>query len=537
MKILVLNGRERSNTLKLTKAFLEGLTQNRAADIEILDIYQLNVHACRGCFACWNKTPGKCVMDDDMAAVIQKILLADVILYSFPLYYFSLPSRLKMLIDRQLPMCLPFMEGGAAAGGHPSRYDMSGKRYVVISTCGFHTAEDNYEAVRAQFDKMYGESGYTALYCGQGELFRVPELRKRTDEYLQAVQTAGAEFAGGTISDATRSKLNRPLFPREVFEQMADASWGIEKGRNGNEPLTPALSFTRQMAALYNPTAWQGHDLVLELAYTDVQETYQVVLQKDGQTVLTENFLPYTTRIETPLSVWEKIGRGELDGKQAMMEHLYRVAGDFQMMIQWDAYFGLGAGSGSEDVPRSVPAKKTNMTMMLLPWILIWVLLPLSGFWGGIAGILLCAALPFAFIKFRPTIFEYISGFSVSLISLLSILAFPMDILIPISYFLFGLMWATTVFLKTPLSAWYSMNGYGEESALDNPLFIRTNRILTACWGVLYLATPIWTYALLQTPIPYLTGLVNSALPAILGLFTRWFEKWYPTHYASMTIR
>lgn len=231
MKILVLNGSprgERSNTLQLTNAFLEGIGQRTAVELELIDINRLNIRECTGCFACWNKTPGKCILNDDMSGVIHKLIHADVILWSFPLYYYSLPSRLKMLIDRQLPMILPFMDHGAATGGHESRYHMENKRYVVISTCGFYTANGNYTAVNAQFDHMYGKDNYTALYCGQGELFRRPELRKRTEDYLRIVKTAGAEFADGALTDETKERLEQLLFPRDVFEQMADASWGIE---------------------------------------------------------------------------------------------------------------------------------------------------------------------------------------------------------------------------------------------------------------------------------------------------------------------
>jgi multimeric flavodoxin WrbA len=65
-----------------------------------------------GCFSCWNKSPGKCVLADDMAALIEKIIHADVLIWSFPLYYFSVPGGLKNLIDRQLPMNLPCSPGG-----------------------------------------------------------------------------------------------------------------------------------------------------------------------------------------------------------------------------------------------------------------------------------------------------------------------------------------------------------------------------------------------------------------------------------------
>ena len=516
MNILVLNGSpkgERSNTLKLAKAFLEGFTQAQSADAEIVDVYKLNIRECLGCFACWSKTPGKCAITDDMTDVLQKILRADVVVWSFPLYYFSLPSRMKMVIDRQLPLALPFMEGDASAGGHRSRYDMSGKRNVVISTCGFYIAEENYNAVNAQFDRMFGKDGYTALYCGQGELFRVPQLSARTDEYLSYVKQAGAEFASGSITAATKAKLKQLLYPRKVFEQMADASWGVEQTEQGAKRVSPALSFTKQMAALYNKASWPGQDVVVEFSYTDVEETVQVVLGKDGYTVLSENFLPFTTRIETPLAVWEQIGRGELNGQQAMMEHLYKVTGDFDVMMNWDKYFGWSgeAQEESSSAP-AAPAKQTNMSVMLLPWIAIWVGISINSFWGGIVGIVLCAAVPFAFLKYKPTVFEYITVFAVSLASLLSVLGYPTDIIIPASYLAFGIMWTVTAFMKIPLSAWYSMNNYGVEKALSNPLFMRTNRILTACWGVLYLVTPIWTYALLHTSLASWTELLEEIL-------------------------
>lgn len=537
MNILVLNGSpkgEQSNTLKLTRAFLEGFTRSQSVDTDIVDIYRLNIRECVGCFACWNRTPGKCVINDDMEGLLQKILRADVTIWSFPLYYFGLPSRLKMVIDRQLPLTLPFMDGDAGAGGHRPRYDMSGKRHVVISTCGFYTAEGNYAAVNAQFDRMLGENGYTALYCGQGELFRVPELSARTDEYLSYVRQAGAEFASGDVSAVTREKLKQLLYPREVFEKMADASWGVERTERGVKAVSPALTFTKQMAALYNKASWPGKDIVLEFAYTDKQETCQIVLGKDGYTVLTENFLPFTTRVETPLSIWEKIGRGELNGQQAMMEHLYKVTGDFDVMINWDKYFGWrGDTDGETSSVPAPPAKRTNMGVMLLPWIAIWVGISINSLWGGVIGVVLCAALPFAFLKYKPTAFEYITVFAVSVASLLSVLGAPPDILVPASYLVFGLMWTVTAFMRIPLSAWYSMNNYGVEKALSNPLFIRTNRILTACWGALYLVTPIWTYALLHTSLASWTGLINSILPAAMGAFTMWFEKWYPGHYAA----
>ena len=103
----------------------------------------------------------------------------------------------------------------------------------------------------------------------------------------------------------------------------------------------------------------------------------------------------------------------------------------------------------------------------------------------------------------------------------------------PLSYLAFGLMWSISVFLKIPLSAEYSKNDYGGDAALRNPMFIRTNRILTAAWGVLYLVTPVWTYFTMRTAAGGYIGLINSVLPTMMGLFTAWFQKWYPRRIAK----
>ncbi|WP_077609374.1 flavodoxin family protein [Clostridium sp. Marseille-P2415] len=235
MNVLVLNGSpkgEKSNTIQLTNAFLEGMAERTALDIDVLTVSNMNIKPCVGCFHCWSKTPGKCCIHDDMASVIEKMLASDIIIWNFPLYYYGLPSQLKAVIDRQLPMNLPFMEKGAKngsdSGSHPPRYDMTGKRYVLISTCGFYTPKGNYDSVNLQFDHYLGKGNYETLYCGQGELFGVPELRSRTEKYLQNVKTAGAEFASSGITAVTKETLNELLYSRDVFEQMANASWEAE---------------------------------------------------------------------------------------------------------------------------------------------------------------------------------------------------------------------------------------------------------------------------------------------------------------------
>jgi hypothetical protein len=74
---------------------------------------------------------------------------------------------------------------------------------------------------------------------------------------------------------------------------------------------------------------------------------------------------------------------------------------------------------------------------------------------------------------------------------------------------------------------------YGGDKALRNPLFIKTNRILTAAWGILYLLTSIWTYFIVRTEAGRYIGAINTIVPLLMGVFTVWFQKWYPKKVAE----
>ncbi len=526
MRVLVINGSPKSansNTMHLARAFLDGAGWS---DAEIIDVAKVKIKSCLGCFACWNKTPGKCVINDEMEDILSKIINADVIVWSFPLYYFGVPGGLKNLIDRQLPLSLPFMSEDTEHGGHPSRYNLTHQKHLVISTCGFWTSKGNYDAVIPMFDHFCGKGNYTTILCGQGELFNVPELKSRTDAYLEIVRRGGAEYAAGGIGAKTKAELAEPLYPREVFEKMADASWGIGKGEGLDTSVDESLSFTRQMAALYKP---DGVERVLEFHYTDINKTYQVLLTKQGSEVITEGFKPYTTRIDTPYSLWRSIARNETSGEDAMYRRLYKVHGDFDLMLKWDELFGAPSSSKQID---TTPMRKTNMVLLLMPWIAMWIAIPINGITGSMASIAAAALVPLLWLVFRPVVYEQVSVPIVIMLCIGVLLGIDIKLIVPTSYFIFGLMWVIGAFTKIPLTAHYSASGYGGETALKNPLFIKTNRILTAVWGVLYLLTPIWTYILMGTGFSPYIGLINSVMPALMGIFTVWFQKWYPAWYA-----
>ena len=544
MKILLINGSpkgKRSNSLKLAYSFIEGFKNGCTNDEESLSIDELhvasmNIAACKGCFACWQKTPGICCIKDDMQTVIEKLIDADLILWSFPLYYFNVPAILKNLIDRQLPMSLPFMSSkqvGYRSGSHDSRYDMEGKRHVLISTCGFYSAVGNYDSVLRMFDHFLGKGNYTTIFCGQGELFRVKELSARTDEYLSTVKCAGSEYAmTGTISEKTDTILHTLLYPRVVFEKMADASWGISKTTGEKEP--DDLVFTRQMASLYNKDSYDGKERVLEIHFTDLGHTYQIQLSKTGSEVFTDGRLSPTTRIDTPFTVWSAISRGEIGGAEALGKQMYTVSGDFSLMIDWDKFFGSASVvKKTEKTPQNtIEQKNPSMMTMLIPWITFWIAVSIHPEVGAVITLLVVATVPFIMRNRKFVIWDQLSMAAVAILSAAANITGNGVLLTNIGYLVFGLFWLLSCLTKEPLCAAYVKYNYGGESAHRNPLFMKTNYILAAAWGVLYVLTAIWTFLLKKAGLGSVLILVNNLIPVLMGLFTAWFQKWYPARMA-----
>ena len=544
MKILLINGSpkgKRSNSLKLAYSFIEGFKNGCTDDEESISIDELhvasmNIAACKGCFACWQKTPGICCIKDDMQTVIEKLIDADLILWSFPLYYFNVPGILKNLIDRQLPMSLPFMsskQDGYGSGSHDSRYDMEGKRHVLISTCGFYSAVGNYDSVLRMFDHFLGKENYTTIFCGQGELFRVKELSARTDEYLSTVKCAGSEYAmTGTISEETDATLHTLLYPRDVFEKMADASWGISKTTGEKEP--DDLIFTRQMASLYNKDSYDGKERVLEIHFTDLGHTYQIQLSKTGSEVFTDGRLSPTTRIDTPFTVWSAISRGEIGGAEALGKQMYTVSGDFSLMIDWDKFFGSASviKKTGKTPQNTIEQKKSSMMTMLIPWITFWIAVSIHPEVGAVITLLVVATVPFIMRNRKFVIWDQLSMAAVAILSAAANRTGNGVLLTNIGYLVFGLFWLLSCLTKEPLCAAYVKYNYGGESAHQNPLFMKTNYILAAAWGVLYVLTAIWTFLLKKAGLGNVLILVNNLIPVLMGLFTAWFEKWYPARMA-----
>ncbi len=225
MKILVLNGspKIKSDTMRMTRSFLDGIMAKADCEITIVDVIKKNIKPCIGCFGCWKNGDGKCVQKDDQNEILNEILESDVILWSFPLYCYSVPSHLKAVMDRLIPLCRLNMREENGRISHEMLFDLSKKKYIVFSGSGFPDWEGNFEGLRLQMNNNFGHP--LMVFVPETPLLNIPEAKPVTDLLLEKFRLAGEEYyLTGTLSDQTIRALEAPMIPKETYLAQTNAS-------------------------------------------------------------------------------------------------------------------------------------------------------------------------------------------------------------------------------------------------------------------------------------------------------------------------
>lgn len=101
-KVLILSSspRKGGNSDLLCDEFMKG-AKEAGHNVEKIFIAQKKINYCTGCGVC-NSTH-KCVQDDDMKEILDKMILSDIIVLATPVYFYSMDGQLKTLIDRTVP--------------------------------------------------------------------------------------------------------------------------------------------------------------------------------------------------------------------------------------------------------------------------------------------------------------------------------------------------------------------------------------------------------------------------------------------------
>ena len=232
MKTLIINGSlkgEASHSYMVASRFARGIEATADAQTEVIELKNMNISHCVGCFGCWKVTPGQCVIRDDMDIIRDKIMESDNIILSFPLYFFGVSSKMKTMLDRLLPFKMPYKGRHATEDNlliMDYRYDFSDKRLILVSSCAHSSTDLVYDSVTREFDMICGKDNYTKVFCPQGEILELDQMKPILNKYLNGIEDAGKEFGiNRKLSEETARKVCAPLIPVRAVEKMMTGYW------------------------------------------------------------------------------------------------------------------------------------------------------------------------------------------------------------------------------------------------------------------------------------------------------------------------
>lgn len=232
MKTLIINGSlkgEASHSYMVASRFARGIEATADAQTEVIELKNMNISHCVGCFGCWKVTPGQCVIRDDMDIIRDKIMESDNIILSFPLYFFGVSSKMKTMLDRLLPFKMPYKGRHATEDNlliMDYRYDFSDKRLILVSSCAHSSTDIVYDSVTREFDMICGKDNYTKVFCPQGEILELDQMKPILNKYLNGIDDAGKEFGiNRKLSEETARKVCAPLIPVRAVEKMMTGYW------------------------------------------------------------------------------------------------------------------------------------------------------------------------------------------------------------------------------------------------------------------------------------------------------------------------
>ncbi len=121
-KIVVITGspRKDGNSFAMTDAFIKS-AEAKGHTVTRFDAAMKKVGGCHACETCY-KTGRACSFDDDFNTIAPAILEADAVVFTTPVYWYSIPAQIKGVIDRLYSLVI---------GGK----DIANKECALITCC------------------------------------------------------------------------------------------------------------------------------------------------------------------------------------------------------------------------------------------------------------------------------------------------------------------------------------------------------------------------------------------------------------------
>ncbi len=103
MKVLIISTSMRggSNSELLARECEKGAIA-AGHEVELVSLRGKEIKYCIGCLSCLETQ--RCVLNDDVAEIRDKVREAEAVIFATPIYYFEMAGQMKTLLDRMNPL-------------------------------------------------------------------------------------------------------------------------------------------------------------------------------------------------------------------------------------------------------------------------------------------------------------------------------------------------------------------------------------------------------------------------------------------------
>ena len=142
MKITILNGNPKPSTFDGYLSQVVSPLESGGHAVTQLDLRELPLRYCVGCWGCWVKTPGECVARDASLEMDRAVIHADFVLWAAPLRMGFPSELLKRANDKHLPLIHPYMVVDHGEAHHLRRYPRAPRVGLLLEKEGSTDARD-----------------------------------------------------------------------------------------------------------------------------------------------------------------------------------------------------------------------------------------------------------------------------------------------------------------------------------------------------------------------------------------------------------
>lgn len=139
-------------------------------DVVCFDLSHMKIAPCVGCFGCWTKTPGKCVIRDDAVQVYPRLAESDTALYVSRVRYGGYDTVMKTMLERAIPVQQAFIRLLDGETHHVQRAVVPKKATIVAYGARDREEEDLFRRLVARNAKNMSFQSYEIRFTNEEQV-------------------------------------------------------------------------------------------------------------------------------------------------------------------------------------------------------------------------------------------------------------------------------------------------------------------------------------------------------------------------------